>query len=50
MILFPLVLLLLEIFSYLPNDIYLPAVPDMAKEFGIGNDEANLSLSLWSFK
>lgn len=45
--LFPLSLVFLEIGTYLANDMYLPGLPTIAKNFNISQDAAQYTLLVW---
>lgn len=45
--LFPLLLVLYEISTYLSNDMYLPALPEMMQYFSISQHQAQLTLTWW---
>lgn len=44
---FPILLAFYEIVTYLSNDMYLPALPQMAHDLGTTNELAQLSLTTW---
>src|SRR3990167_21137 len=44
---FPLLLVLYEIASYLSNDMYLPALPAMMRDLKLTSSEAQLTLTTW---
>lgn len=44
---FPLALVFYEIGTYLSNDMYLPSLPVLAKDFAAGDDFANRTLTVW---
>ncbi len=44
---FPLLLICAEMLAYLSNDMYLPALPVLMRDFGVGADQIQLSLSAW---
>src|SRR5579883_2704724 len=44
---FPLLLVLYEISTYLSNDMYLPALPQMMADLGLSAKEAQLTLTTW---
>lgn len=44
---FPILLALYEIVTYLSNDMYLPALPQMAQDLMTTNELAQLSLTTW---
>ncbi|MBX3708160.1 MAG: multidrug effflux MFS transporter [Gammaproteobacteria bacterium] len=44
---FPLLLVLYEISTYLSNDMYLPALPDMMRELRLSTQQAQLTLTSW---
>jgi len=46
-ILFPLLLVLYEIATYLSNDMYLPALPDMMKDLSLTPQVAQSTLTTW---
>lgn len=46
-LLFPLLLVLYEIATYLSNDMYLPALPSMMQDLGINMQQAQLTLTMW---
>lgn len=46
-LLFPLLLVFYEIATYLSNDMYLPALPQMMKELGLSLQQAQLTLTMW---
>jgi DHA1 family multidrug/chloramphenicol efflux transport protein-like MFS transporter len=46
-ILFPILLVLYEIATYLSNDMYLPALPDMMKELDLSTKQAQWTLTSW---
>jgi Bcr/CflA subfamily drug resistance transporter len=46
-LLFPLLLVFYEIVTYLSNDMYLPALPQIATDFGVTHAEAQFSLTAW---
>ena len=46
-ILFPLLLVLYEIATYLSNDMYLPALPDMMRDLGLSTKQAQWTLTTW---
>ncbi|MBU6440985.1 MAG: MFS transporter [Betaproteobacteria bacterium] len=45
---FPLALMLLEVVAYLSQDMYLPALPGVQRDFGVSQASAQLSIALWS--
>ena len=45
--LFPLLLVFYELAAYLSNDIYLPALPTIAKDFITSDALAQLTLTMW---
>jgi Bcr/CflA subfamily drug resistance transporter len=45
--LFPLLLICAEMAAYLSNDIYLPALPDLMREFKVDANQIQWSLSSW---
>ncbi len=47
LLLFPLLLILAEMTAYLSNDMYLPAMPDLMRDFQVGADQIQLTLSSW---
>lgn len=46
-LLFPLLLVFYEIATYLSNDMYLPALPQMMADLGIDAKQAQLTLTTW---
>lgn len=46
-LLFPILLVLYEIATYLSNDMYLPALPDMMKDLGLSTKQAQWTLTAW---
>ncbi|OGT59940.1 MAG: hypothetical protein A3E85_04785 [Gammaproteobacteria bacterium RIFCSPHIGHO2_12_FULL_45_12] len=46
-IIFPLLLVLYEISTYLSNDMYLPALPDMMRDLHITTQQVQLTLMIW---
>lgn len=46
-LLFPILLVLYEIATYLSNDMYLPALPDMMKDINLSLQQAQLTLTTW---
>ena len=44
---FPLLLVMYEIATYLSNDMYLPALPDMMQDLGLTMKQAQLTLTTW---
>lgn len=44
---FPLLLVLYEISTYLSNDMYLPALPDMMQNLNISATSAQLTVAMW---
>lgn len=46
-LLFPILLVLYEIATYLSNDMYLPALPEMMTDLGLSIQEAQLTLTTW---
>lgn len=46
-IIFPLLLVLYEIATYLSNDMYLPALPDMMKDLAMSTRQAQLTMTTW---
>jgi DHA1 family multidrug/chloramphenicol efflux transport protein-like MFS transporter len=44
---FPILLVLYEIATYLSNDMYLPALPQMMKEIGLSTKQAQATLTTW---
>lgn len=44
---FPLLLVLYEISTYLSNDMYLPALPDMMRDLNISTTHAQLTVTMW---
>jgi len=47
LILFPLLLVSYEMATYLANDMYLPALPQMASDLGVSYHLVQLTLTLW---
>jgi len=47
LILFPFALVLFEVASYLSNDMYLPALPTIAKELAVSNAQAQNTITWW---
>lgn len=45
--LFPLLLVIYEVATYLANDMYLPALPEMSKELGFTLKEAQMTFTAW---
>lgn len=45
--LFPLLLVLYEISSYLSNDMYLPALPSMMRDLNLSAASAQLTVTMW---
>lgn len=48
-LIFPLLLVCYEIATYLSNDMYLPALPEMMSELGLTLKQAQFTLTLWFF-
>jgi len=46
-LLFPLLLVFYEIATYLSNDMYLPALPQMMRELHLDDKQAQLTLTMW---
>jgi Bcr/CflA subfamily drug resistance transporter len=46
-LLFPILLVLYEIATYLSNDMYLPALPDMMRDLGLSTKQAQWTLTSW---
>lgn len=46
-LLFPLLLVLYEVATYLSNDMYLPALPEMMTDLGLTAKQAQLTLTTW---
>ncbi|MBV9575444.1 MAG: multidrug effflux MFS transporter [Gammaproteobacteria bacterium] len=46
-LLFPLLLVLYEIATYLSNDMYLPALPQLMRELNLTQQQAQLTLTTW---
>ncbi len=46
-LLFPLLLVFYETIIYLSNDMYLPALPQIAKDFSVSHSQIQLSLTTW---
>lgn len=46
-LLFPLLLVFYEIATYLSNDMYLPALPQMMRDLGFDSRQAQLTLTTW---
>jgi len=46
-LIFPILLVLYEIATYLSNDMYLPALPDMMRDLSLSSKEAQLTLTTW---
>ncbi|VVC76952.1 Multidrug transporter MdfA [Aquicella siphonis] len=46
-LLFPFLLVLYEIATYLSNDMYLPALPDMMRELNLSMKQAQWTLTTW---
>lgn len=46
-LLFPVLLVLYEIATYLSNDMYLPALPDMMRDLNLTTQQAQLTLTTW---
>ncbi len=44
---FPLLLVLYEVATYLSNDMYLPALPEMMQTLGLNSHQAQLTLTSW---
>ncbi len=44
---FPFMLVLYEIATYLSNDMYLPALPNMMKELQLSMQQAQMTLTIW---
>lgn len=47
MLLFPILLVCAEMAAYLSNDMYLAALPDLMREFQVGANQIQLTLSFW---
>ncbi len=45
---FPLALMLLEVVVYLSQDMYLPALPEVQRAYGISQSSAQMSVAVWS--
>lgn len=45
--LFPLLLVLYEIATYLSNDMYLPGLPQMRQDLSLSTQQAQLTLTMW---
>src|SRR5579862_2548418 len=45
--LFPMLLVIYEIATYLSNDMYLPAVPEMMRDLSLNTAQVQLTLTLW---
>lgn len=45
--LFPFILVMLEIVTFLSTDMYLPALPTIANDFAVSQDVAQYTLTLW---
>lgn len=48
-LLFPFILVFFEMATYLSNDMYLPALPMMMKEYAISTHQAQMALTTWFF-
>ena len=46
-LLFPMLLVIYEIATYLSNDMYLPAVPEMMRDLKLSTAQVQLTLTLW---
>ena len=46
-IIFPILLVLYEIATYLSNDMYLPALPDMMRDLSLTTQQAQWTLTTW---
>lgn len=46
-LLFPLILVTYEMFCYLSNDMYLPALPDMMRDLSLTTTQAQLTITMW---
>lgn len=46
-LLVPILLVLYEIATYLSNDMYLPALPQMMRDLGLNMQQAQLTLTIW---
>lgn len=46
-LLFPLLMVFYEISTYLSNDMYLPALPQMMNDLGLSSQQAQLTLTAW---
>src|SRR5438067_1550274 len=46
-LIFPFVLVFIEIIVYLSTDMYLPALPLLTQEFGISKELVQYTLALW---
>jgi DHA1 family multidrug/chloramphenicol efflux transport protein-like MFS transporter len=44
---FPILLVLYEVATYLSNDMYLPALPQMMHDLGMSSSQAQLTLTYW---
>jgi len=47
MVIFPLLLVLYEMTTYLSNDMYLPAMPFLGQDFGVARHAIQYTLSAW---
>src|ERR1700722_8603518 len=47
LVLFPFILVFYEIIHYLANDMYLPALPILAKELKISTHVAQMTITTW---
>ncbi len=46
-LLFPIMLVLYEIATYLSNDMYLPALPQIMRDLDLSDKQAQLTLTIW---
>jgi len=47
LLIFPIILVFYEIATYLSNDMYLPALPEMMRDLSLSTQQAQLTLTTW---